>query len=304
MQLRVLGAAAGGGFPQWNCGCTNCRAAREGGGRAHPRRQSSIAVRGATGPWFLVNASPDVREQLEWLRDPRDSALRSSPVAGVILTDAEIDHTAGLIILRESGEPLHIFGTGAVRHALTAGYPILDVLERYCGFHWGAMEPGRTLHLPDEQASTLHVEPFVVPADPPLYMRGRETVEGGLALGLTFRDPATNRTATYVPALERLDDALLARLAASDVVLLDGTFWSNEELPSQGIGTRTALDMGHLPLSGPHGTLARLRDTEGLRKILVHINNSNPILLEDSPEREAVRAAGFEVGYDGMIIDL
>jgi pyrroloquinoline quinone biosynthesis protein B len=135
-------------------------------------------------------------------------------------------------------------------------------------------------------------------------MRGRETVEGGLALGLTFRDPATNRTATYVPALERLDDALLARLAASDVVLLDGTFWSNEELPSQGIGTRTALDMGHLPLSGPHGTLARLRDTEGLRKILVHINNSNPILLEDSPEREAVRAAGFEVGYDGMIIDL
>ncbi len=135
-------------------------------------------------------------------------------------------------------------------------------------------------------------------------MRGRDVVQGGIAVGLTFRDPATGGTATYAPAVERLDEELLARLTASAVALLDGTFWSNEELPSQGIGTRTALDMGHLPLSGAEGTLARLRDTENLRKILVHINNSNPILLEGSPERQAVEAAGFEVAYDGMLIDL
>lgn len=304
MQLRILGSAAGGGFPQWNCGCANCRAVREKSGRAHPRRQSSIAVRGATGPWFLINASPDVREQMELLRDPRNEALRSNPMAGVLLTDAEIDHTAGLIILRESGDPLNLYATPAVRHALTAGYPILEVLDRYCGVRWHSLDSGQALQLPDDGAPALEVEPFPLRADPPLYMRGRESVGDGLAVGVTFRDPATGGVVTYAPAVERLDNALLARLAASEVALLDGTFWSNDELPSQGIGKRTALDMGHLPLAGPEGTLARLRDTKGLRKILVHINNSNPILLEDSAERKAVLEAGFEVGYDGMIIDL
>jgi pyrroloquinoline quinone biosynthesis protein B len=304
MQLQILGSAAGGGFPQWNCGCANCQAAREGSGCAHPRWQSSLAVRGATGPFYLINASPDVREQLELLRGPSVRALRSNPIAGVILTDAEIDHTAGLVILRESGEPLEIYGTEAVRHALTAGYPLLEVLDRYCGVRWHSLEPERTLRLPGDRAPALEIEPFFLPADPPLYMRGRDVVQSGIAVGLTFRDPVTGSTATYAPAVERLDEELLARLTASEVALLDGTFWSNEELPSQGIGTRTALDMGHLPLSGAEGTLVRLRDTENLRKILVHINNSNPILLEGSPERQAVEAAGFEVAYDGMLIDL
>lgn len=166
------------------------------------------------------------------------------------------------------------------------------------------MEPGRTLRLPAEGTPTLEVEAFALPADPPLYMRGRYVVESGIAVGLTFSHPTTGGRATYAPAVESLDNDLLARLTASDIALLDGTFWSNDELPSQGIGTRTALDMGHLPLSGPEGTLARLRNTERLRKILVHVNNSNPILLEDSPERQAVEVAGFEMAYDGMLIDL
>jgi pyrroloquinoline quinone biosynthesis protein B len=310
MRVRILGSAAGGGFPQWNCGCRTCRAVRENGARALRRTQSSIAVRGSGSPWLLVNASPDVREQLELLRDPEDRRLRSNPFAAVLLTDAEIDHSAGLIILRESAEPLRIHGTPAVRRALTDGFPALEVLDRYCGVRWSDLEPGGVLEVPGEEGPSLRVEPFVVSADPPLYMRGRGGAPAGsgadrdLAIGLVVEDLQSGRKALYAPAVAELDDAMLERLGGSDVALIDGTFWSNDELPGQGVGTRTALDMGHLPLSGPEGTLERLRHLGGPRKILVHINNSNPVLLEDSPERRAVEDAGFEVAYDGMVIDL
>lgn len=305
MQLRVLGSAAGGGFPQWNCGCPTCQEARVAPDRARPRTQSSIAVRSDSGPWYLVNASPDVRAQLELLRDGVAPALRSSPVAGVLLTDAEIDHTAGLLILRESHEPLRIHGTAAVRHALRVGFPVLDVLDRYCGVEWSGLEPGDTTSLPPAGDGALEVEAFPLPGDAPLYMRDRAAApEEGTTIGLTFRDPATGGTATYAPGLARLDTSLLARLEASDLVLLDGTFWRNDELPALGVGTRTALDMGHLPLSGAEGSMATLRGLRGPRKVLVHVNNSNPILLEHSAERLAAEEAGLEVGYDGMRFDL
>ncbi|MQA91311.1 MAG: pyrroloquinoline quinone biosynthesis protein PqqB [Gemmatimonas sp.] len=308
MQLQVLGSAAGGGFPQWNCGCRVCSAAREGDGQAYARRQSSISVRGSGGGWYLVNASPDVREQLEVLRAPAATALRSSPVVGVILTDAEIDHTAGLIILREASGPLNLYGTTEVRQALTIGYPVLKVLEGYCGVRWTALNPGGTLCLPNPESPSLKVEAFPVPADPPLYMRTvppeSGSVSDGLAVGLVFTDPTTGRRALYAPAVGVLDDAFLARLEGCDVALLDGTFWHNNELPDQGIGTRTALDMGHIPLSGRGGTIERLKEFHSVRKVLIHINNSNPILLEDSAERRTVEEAGFEVAHDGMVIDI
>lgn len=306
MQFLVLGSAAGGGFPQWNCGCVMCRTARESPEHAHPRRQSSLAVRSGTGPWYLLNASPDVREQLELIRDPSDRALRSNPIAGVILTDAEIDHSAGLLILRESGTPLEIHGTSAMRHQMTVGFPVLEVLKRYCGVRWHEIEPGREFSLSSdgEGTSGLRVEPFAVPADPPLYMRGRMAGGEWPAVGLTFHDPSTGTSATYVPGLAAIDDELMARFRASNAVFLDGTFWSDDELTSQGVGKRTATDMGHLPLSGAGGTIERLRDLTDTRKVLVHINNSNPILLEDSAERRAVEEAGFEVGYDGMSVEL
>jgi pyrroloquinoline quinone biosynthesis protein B len=298
VRVRVLGSAAGGGFPQWNCRCPTCEAARAGV-RARPRTQSSLAVRGGDGPWFLVNASPDARQQLEAITDTRLDGVRSPPIAGVLLTDAEIDHTAGLLLLRESASAIRVFGEAGVERALREGYPVLPMLERYCGARWHTLERD---HVQSLEGSSLTVEPFVVGGDAPRYLDG-----SGIELeasGFVFRDTAGGGVLTYVPGLARLDGAVLERLAASDLVLIDGTFWRDDELAVLGISTRSARDMGHLPLSGPGGTLEALAGLERPRKALVHINNTNPILLEDSPERAAVLRAGVEVAYDGLEVEL
>jgi pyrroloquinoline quinone biosynthesis protein B len=295
VRVRVLGSAAGGGFPQWNCHCGTCEAARAGV-RARPRTQSSLAIRGADGPWFLVNASPDLRQQLETLDPLRVDGVRAPPIAGVLLTDAEIDHTAGLLLLRESATPVRVFGDAGVERALRNGYPVLPMLERYCGAEWQTLEPGRTQPL---EGSSLTVERFGTGGDAPRY----SDVELE-ASGFVFRDRATGGVVTYVPGLASLDDGVVARFAASDLVLVDGTFWRDDELPRLGVSDRSARDMGHVPLSGPDGTLEVLAGLERPRKALVHINNTNPILLEDSPEREEVVRAGVEVAYDGLEVEL
>jgi pyrroloquinoline quinone biosynthesis protein B len=297
VRVRVLGSAAGGGFPQWNCRCEVCEAARTGA-RARPRTQSSLAIRGQDGPWFLVNASPDLRQQLETLDLRLVDGVRAPPIAGVLLTDAEIDHTAGLLLLRESATPVRVFGTAGVERALSDGYPVLAMLARYCGAEWRTLEPGRTRQL---EGSSLVVEPFAAGGDAPRYLGQDVELE---ASGFVFRDRATGGVVTYVPGLARLDDGVAARLAASDLVLVDGTFWRDDELPRLGISDRSARDMGHVPISGPGGTLAVLAGLERPRKALVHINNTNPILLEDSPEREEVVRAGVEVAYDGLEVEL
>jgi pyrroloquinoline quinone biosynthesis protein B len=298
VRVRILGSAAGGGFPQWNCHCATCEAARAGV-RARPRTQSSLAIRGGEGPWFLVNASPDARQQLEALTPEEAGGVRAPPIAGVLLTDAEIDHTAGLLLLRESATPVRVFGDEGVERALRDGYPVLAILERYCGAEWRTLDPGRSRPL---EGSSLEVEPFEAGGDAPRYLTGSEVELQ--ASGFVFRDRATGGVVTYVPGLARLDDAVLNRLAASDLVLVDGTFWRDDELPRLGISERSARDMGHVPLSGPGGTLEVLARLERPRKALVHINNTNPILLEDSPEREAVLRAGVEVAYDGLEVEL
>ena len=297
MRVRVLGSAAGGGFPQWNCHCGTCEAARAGE-RARPRTQSSLAIRGEDGPWFLVNASPDLRQQLETLGRERVDGLRAPPIAGVLLTDAEIDHTAGLLLLRESGTPVRVIGAAGVERALTAGYPVLPMLERYCGAEWQTLEPGRPQPL---DGSSLVVEPFQTGGDAPRYLGSDVELE---ASGFVFRDRATSGVVTYVPGLARLDDGVIARFAASDLVLVDGTFWHDDDLPRLGISDRTARDMGHTPLAGPGGTLEVLAGLERPRKVLIHINNTNPILLEDSAERAEVVRAGVEVAYDGLEAEL
>jgi pyrroloquinoline quinone biosynthesis protein B len=297
MRVRVLGSAAGGGFPQWNCRCETCEAARAGE-RAQPRTQSSLAIRGDDGPWFLVNASPDLRQQLETGLDPpaRVDGVRAPPIAGVLLTDAEIDHTAGLLLLRESATPVRVFGSAGVERALTDGYPVLPMLERYCGAEWRTLEPERPQPL---AGSSLVVESFATGGDAPRYLGPGAELE---ASGFAFSD--SGGTVTYVPGLARLDDGVVARLAASDLVLVDGTFWHDDDLARLGISDRTARDMGHTPLAGPGGTLELLAGLDRPRKVLVHINNTNPILLEDSPEREQVVRAGVEVAYDGLEVDL
>ncbi|MGZ4418376.1 MAG: pyrroloquinoline quinone biosynthesis protein PqqB [Gaiellaceae bacterium] len=298
MIVRVLGSAAGGGFPQWNCRCETCEAARTGV-RARPRTQSSLAIRGREGPWFLVNASPDARQQLEHLAPAVVDGVRTPPFAGVLLTDAEIDHTAGLMLLRESAMPVRIFGDEGVERALRHGYPVLPILERYCGAEWQTLEPESATSL---DGSSLVVEPFRVGGDAPRYLS--DSGEELEATGFQFRDSAGPGVLTYVPGLARLDDAVLDRFECSDLVLVDGTFWRDDELPRLGITDRTARDMGHVPLSGPGGTLEILAGLERPRKVLIHINNTNPILLEDSPEREEVLRAGVEVAYDGLEIEL
>ena len=290
MEIVILGAAAGGGLPQWNCSCPVCAAARDG--RATPRMQSSIAVRADGGAWYLVNASPDVRQQMELLRDS-GAARRSSPVAGVLLTDAEIDHTAGLIVLREGPEPLRIHASAAVRSALTTGFALLPVLGAYCGVEWSPLEPGTTVVLD----GGLSVESFAVPGDPPRYIGGEP-----FGVGLTFS--ADGATVTYVPAVMELDPALQARLRQSDWALVDGTCWTDDELVRLGISETTARMMGHAPISGPGGTLETLARLDGPRLVLVHLNNTNPVLVDGSPERAAVEEAGIVVAYDGMRIQL
>jgi pyrroloquinoline quinone biosynthesis protein B len=298
VRARVLGSAAGGGFPQWNCHCATCEAARAGSD-ARPRTQSSLAIRGADGPWFLANASPDLRQQLEALSAGAGNGVRAGPAAGVLLTDAEIDHTAGLLLLRESSTAIRVYGSAAVRRALADGYPVLPILGRYCGVDWRTLEPGRSVAL---DGSSLEVEAFAAGGDAPRYLADAEAdVE---ACGLVFRDRATGGVLIYAPGLARLDEAVLARLRASDVVLVDGTFWRDDELAALGISERTARQMGHVPLSGPGGSLEALARLERPRTILVHINNTNPVLLERSPEREAVERAGVEVAHDGLEVEL
>jgi pyrroloquinoline quinone biosynthesis protein B len=275
VRVRVLGSAAGGGLPQWNCHCGTCEAARAGV-RARPRTQSSVAIRGEDGPWFLVNASPDLRQQLEMLTPRPAGAVRASPIAGVLLTDAEIDHTAGLLLMRESGTPLRVYGAAGIEQALAD--TLLRMLERFCGVAWERLEPGRA-----RQLDGLSVE-LVAPGV------------------FVFRHGAS--VVTYAPAVAELDAGVLDRFAASDLVLVDGTFWRDDELAQHGISARTAHDMGHLPLSGPDGTLAALARLERPRKVLVHINNTNPILLDDAPERAEVERAGVEVAYDGLEVQL
>src|SRR6476619_1783258 len=243
MRVRVLGSAAGGRFPQWNCRCGTCEAARAGT-RARPRTQSSLAIRGREGPWFLVNASPDARQQLELLAPLATDGVRSPPFAGVLLTDAEIDHTAGLMLLRESAAPVRIFGDVGVERALRHGYPVLEILERYCGAEWQTLQPERATPL---AGSSLEVELFYVGGDAPRYLAGSDVELE--ASGFVFRDRAGAGVVTYVPGLARLDNSVLERFATSDLVLVDGTFWRNDEIARLKISNRSAHDMVHVPLS-------------------------------------------------------
>ena len=344
MFVKILGAGAGGGFPQWNCNCSGCQKARRG--EAKSLTQSSIAVRANNGPWFLVNASPDVRQQLEMLRTETtepllDTAKRSNPVAGIILTDAEIDHTTGLILLRESAQALKVYSTDSVKRALTSGYPLFSTLQNYCGVEWFPLKPGESLTPINSDSPNLDVEVFPLSTKPPKYIQqtkggeeneeSHKTKEGNKndepeiwGIGLTFRDRKTGGVLTYTPGVRQWNDTLQERFANSDCILVDGTFWHNEELPALGIGSRTARDMGHLPLSGHDGCImklsklnisesklfgsklseSKLSESSNTRKILVHINNTNPILIPGSSERQTVENAGIEIGYDGLTLEL
>jgi pyrroloquinoline quinone biosynthesis protein B len=302
MHIILLGTAAGGGFPQWNCACVGCGTARRDPGAAVPRTQSSVAVSADGRHWFLLNASPDVRAQLTLLPAIESNGAatpRHLPIEGVVLTDAELDHTLGLLLLREGGS-VPLYATGAVVETLERDLRILPVLRAFAEVPLRVLAEFAPvpLRLRNGEPSGLTVEAFGVGGHPPRFA-GSDAA--GHTVGLLLRDGL--RVAAYLPGCAALDPALLDRLAGADLVLFDGTFWSDDELAAVTGGGRTAGDMGHLPISGPAGSLEQLRPL-GTRVVYVHLNNTNPVLLEGSPERAAVRAAGMTVGADGMTFTL
>lgn len=301
MHILLLGTAAGGGFPQWNCWCPSCRVARSEPHRASPRSQSSAAVSADGERWFLLNASPDVHAQLGRLPARPASSMRRAPVEGVVVTDAELDHTLGLVLLREAGF-LQVAATPAVRTILERDSALLRVTRAFAEVRTVdlAVDRPASLDYRDGCPSGLSVTAFPVPAGPPRFATAEEE---GHTVGLMIRDEATGGSCAFVPGCGGLDDALLGRLAAAELVLFDGTFWRDDELIALGISARTARQMDHLPVGGSGGSLERL-ETLRSRRVYTHINNTNPMLIEDSPERTEVERRGLVVGADGMRFSL
>jgi pyrroloquinoline quinone biosynthesis protein B len=303
MKAVVLGAAAGGGFPQWNSNAEACRRARAGDASAGPRSQASLAVSGDGERWFLINASPDLRQQIEArpiLHPRRD--LRSSPIEGVVLTGADVDAIAGLLHLRER-QAFTIYASERVLAVLRAN-PIFGVLAKDCVRRQAVplAEPFEPRHV-DGSGSGLEVELFDVPGKVALYLETGPSPDEllgkpGDTVGVEVR--AGGQRILYIPGCAQMTEGLKRRLAGASVVLFDGTLWQDDEMIRLGLGPKTGRRMGHMSLSGADGTIAAFRDIAVKRKILVHINNSNPILIEGSIERAMVIKHGWEVAYDGM----
>ncbi len=303
MRIRVLGSAAGGGFPQWNCGCSNCQGLRSGSLLSVARRQESVAVSADGDAWYLLNASPEIREQIGSLPPLWPRQARHSPIAGIVLTNGDLDHCLGLLSLRES-HPIIIYATDAVRTGFTDGNVLYRTLERFDGqATWRVLSLGVSRVLGGDDSS-LSITAFAVPGKRPIHLEGRGQPSDEDNVGLLLRDRTTKRTFAYVPAAATWTAALDRMLAEVDVVFFDGTFWSSDELLSAGVGEKRAEDMAHLPVGGEAGSLSQLRRLSAARRVLIHINNTNPLLREDSPERAEATAAGIEIAFDGMEIAL
>jgi pyrroloquinoline quinone biosynthesis protein B len=293
----VLGSAAGGGYPQWNCGCHLCRLARQGDKRVRPATQASVAVTGDGENWLIVGASPDLRQQLMQTQRlwPR-TGLRDSPLTGVVLIGGDIDAIAGLLVLRER-QDFTIYAPRALL-AVLAENDIFNVLDPAV-VRRVEIEPLRPVACGGDMTLTL----LPMPGKVPLYREtpGASEPEPGPTFAAMIT--AGGRSVIVAPACANITDDVLTPLQRADVVFFDGTLFTDHEMIAAGLGSKTGTRMGHVPLSGPNGTLARLGKLPG-RRILLHINNTNPILLSDSPERRQVEAAGFEVAYDGMEVRL
>ncbi|BBL75035.1 pyrroloquinoline quinone biosynthesis protein PqqB [Methylomagnum ishizawai] len=304
MKIRVLGAGAGGGFPQWNCNCHNCARVRAGTLNGPPRTQSSIAVGVDGTAWVLFNASPDIRTQLEHFPGawPKHG-LRDSGIQAIILIDSQIDHTTGLLMLRESTKPLEIYCSEPVKQDLSTGFPVFKMLEHYCKVnHHPVPLDGGGFAIPGFEDLRFHTHALKSKAPP--YSPHRHDPHDGDNIGVIVEQVSTGKKLYYAPGLGEIEPHVAAALQQADCVLVDGTFWQHDEMARAGICEKLALEMGHLPQSGPGGMMETLADIPAARKILIHINNTNPILDQDSPERSALAQAGIEVAYDGLAIEL
>ena len=308
LRIVVLGAAAGGGVPQWNCGCAVCRAARG----QHPElrsTQASLAISADGDHWFLINASPDLRQQVIAAPQlhPRAGALRHSPIAGVILTNGEIDAVTGLLSMRE-GSPFTIYAHAKVL-AILRSNSIFNVLnEKLVGREPIELDLPFEPRLPDGAPSGIEVLPFAVSGKGAWYLEGQQHPGGtdgtGDTVGLRIEDKATGRHFYFLAACADVSNELKSRIAGSPLVFFDGTVWRDDELITAGLGSKTGKAMGHIAMSGDHGAIASLAGSDIDRKIFLHINNSNPALLRTSPERQIAESAGWQIPADGTEIVL
>jgi pyrroloquinoline quinone biosynthesis protein B len=307
LRVVVLGAAAGGGVPQWNCGCPVCRAARSG--RELQSTQASIAISADDAHWLLVNASPDLRQQLIATPKlhPTAGKLRHSPISGVILTNGEVDAVAGLLSMRE-GSPFTIYAHPKVLAILKAN-SIFNVLNEK-NVRRQDIEVDRAFEpaLPDGSPSGIEILPFAVPGKSAWYLEGKVHPGGddgaGDTLGLRVSDKATGRYFYFIAACAGVTDELKSRLAGAALIFFDGTVWRDDELITAGLGNKTGQGMGHIAMSGNSGAIESLADIDIGRKIFLHINNSNPALLPASDERKIAERAGWQIPADGTEIVL
>jgi pyrroloquinoline quinone biosynthesis protein B len=308
MQARILGSAAGGGFPQWNCACANCRRLRDGTFRGKARTQAQIAVSEGGQSWFLLGASPDLRAQIEATPELHPRGVRQSPISGVVLANADLDHALGLLLLREL-QPLRIYATTSIRQILTEDNSIFGMLRRVPNQAvWNDFEPGKSFALcdPTGKSSGLQCRAISLGNHFPAFVpshRQRKLNPAESSLGVIV-ESASGMKLAYMPAVPQIDGSLIEDLQSTDVVLFDGTFWSDDELIRvQGAG-QTALQMGHVPVSSEEGSLRRLATLRRPRKIFVHINNTNPMLDEAGPQYREVIDSGWEIAEDGWQFNL
>jgi pyrroloquinoline quinone biosynthesis protein B len=303
MIIRVLGSAAGGGFPQWNCNCFNCQNVRKNNLKAKTRTQSSIAVSTNDRNWLLLNASPDIRAQLEAFPaiQPQEG-IRGTGITAILLIDSQIDHTTGLLMLRE-GKPLEIYCTDMVYQDLTTGFPIFTMLKEYCTVnHHPIRCDGAAFTIPDIDDINLYAHALKSKAPP--YSPHRHHPHDGDNIGIVIEQISTGQKLFYSPGLGEIEPHVLKLMQDVHCLMIDGTFWSDDEMCAQQISSKKARDIGHIPLSGDGGMIEILNTIEDTRKILIHINNTNPILDEESKQRKILDAYGIEVAFDGMEIDL
>lgn len=306
MLIKILGSAAGGGLPQWNCNGRNSADARKGAGGIAPRTQASVAVSADGKRWTLLNAAPDLRQQINdtpELHPASDGGPRNSPIKAVVLTNGDVDAIAGLLCLRE-GQPFNVYGTPRVLDVL-ASNSVFDVLDARLVKRI-AVTYGRQFAVEGPSGPVgIDIEAFPVPGKVPLYLEDEKAGAGlgtqeGDTTGLKVTETASGRHFFYIPGCAKVDDALRARLKGAPLLFFDGTLYTNDEMIAQGLMNKTGERIGHINMSGESGSIASLADLDIARKIFIHINNSNPVLRDDSPERAAVAAAGWEVSHDGM----